>query len=192
MQAKAYLVQMYTLLVIKEDECFDLYPLSDGGFEDEFYDFDDSSASIVEYTVDGLMTDVAVETDFWNWAYDSDEFVLDMTSTRPHFEHGLVRDVDIAVDSSSGEVTSCSGPWFNIKMSSYQYRKSHCGDKTVVRSSYLYNGISYTSKMSSLYWIRALAEYYSANSDCASTEISFKVKSEPIIIVLIYQSILRE
>ena len=36
-------------------------------------------------------------------------------------------------------------------MSSYQYRKSHCGDKTVVRSSYLHNGISYTGKMSSLY-----------------------------------------
>ena len=47
------------------------------------------------------------------------------------------------------------GPWFNIKMSSYQYRKSHCGDKTVVRSSYLHNGISYTGKTSSLYWIRA-------------------------------------
>ena len=47
------------------------------------------------------------------------------------------------------------GPWFNIKMSSYQYRKSHCGDKTVVRSSYLHNGISYTGKMSSLYWIGA-------------------------------------
>ena len=44
------------------------------------------------------------------------------------------------------------GPWFNIKMSSYQYRKSHCGDKTVVRSSYLHNGISYTGKMASLYW----------------------------------------
>ena len=29
------------------------------------------------------------------------------------------------------------GPWFNIKMSSYWYRKSHCGDKTVVRSSYI-------------------------------------------------------
>ena len=41
-------------------------------------------------------------------------------------------------------------------MSSYQYRKSHCGDKTVVRSSYLHNGISYTGKMSSLYWIEAL------------------------------------
>ena len=41
-------------------------------------------------------------------------------------------------------------------MSSYQYSKSHCGDKTVVRSSYLHNGISYTGKMTSLYWIRAL------------------------------------
>ena len=49
-----------------------------------------------------------------------------------------------------------SGPWFNIKMSCYQYRKSHRGDKTVVRSSYLQNGISYTGKMISLYWIRAL------------------------------------
>ena len=46
------------------------------------------------------------------------------------------------------------GPWFNIMMS-YQYRKSHCGDKTVIRSSYLLNGISYTSKMSSLYWVGA-------------------------------------
>ena len=48
------------------------------------------------------------------------------------------------------------GPWFNIKMSSHQYRKSHCGDKTVVRSSYPHNGISYTGKMTSLYWIRSL------------------------------------
>ena len=52
------------------------------------------------------------------------------------------------------------GPWFNIKMSSYQYRKSHCGDKTVVRSSYLHNGISYTGKMTSLYWIGALGIPY--------------------------------
>ena len=50
---------------------------------------------------------------------------------------------------------SSAGPRFNIKMLSYQYRKSHCGDKTVVRSSYLHNGISFTGKMSSLYWIRA-------------------------------------
>ena len=43
------------------------------------------------------------------------------------------------------------GAWINTKMSSYQYRKSHCGDKTVVRSSYLHDGISYTGKMASLY-----------------------------------------
>ena len=47
------------------------------------------------------------------------------------------------------------GLWFNIKMTSYRYKKSHCGDKTILRPSYLYNGISYTGKMSSLYWIRA-------------------------------------
>ena len=38
------------------------------------------------------------------------------------------------------------GTWFNIKMTSYQYRKSHCGDKTIWRPSYLHNGISDTGK----------------------------------------------
>ena len=50
------------------------------------------------------------------------------------------------------------GPWFNIKMSSYQYRKSHCLDKTILLPSYLNNGISYTGKMTSLYWIGALED----------------------------------
>ena len=40
-------------------------------------------------------------------------------------------------------------------MLSYQYRSSHCGDKTVVRPSYFHNGISYTGKITYLYWIRA-------------------------------------
>ena len=35
------------------------------------------------------------------------------------------------------------GWWFNIKISSYQYRKSQCGDKTILWPSYLHNGISY-------------------------------------------------
>ena len=48
-------------------------------------------------------------------------------------------------------------PRFNIKMSSYQYRKSHCGDKTILRPSYLHKGISYTGKTTSLYWIRTQA-----------------------------------
>ena len=52
------------------------------------------------------------------------------------------------------------GLWFNIKMSSYQYRKSHCGDKTVVRSSYLHTGISYTGTMAYLYWISPLGFFW--------------------------------
>ena len=46
---------------------------------------------------------------------------------------------------------SGTGPRFNIKMLSYWYRKSHCGDETVVRSSYLHNGISYTGMTTSFY-----------------------------------------
>ena len=42
-----------------------------------------------------------------------------------------------------------------IKMTSYQHRKSHCGDETNLLPFYLQNGISYTGKMTSLYWIRA-------------------------------------
>ena len=54
-----------------------------------------------------------------------------------------------------GVLSHATGPRFNIKMS-YRYRKYHCWDKTVVRSSYLHSGISYSGKMTSLYWIRVL------------------------------------
>ena len=67
---------------------------------------------------------------------------------------------NIAVLSGTSILPSCftrnTGPWFNIKMPSYQYRKSHCGDKTILWPSYLHNGIAYTGKTISLYWIRAL------------------------------------
>ena len=43
------------------------------------------------------------------------------------------------------------GPWFSIKMSSYQYRKSHCGDKTILRPSYLLYGISYILERCNLF-----------------------------------------
>ena len=62
--------------------------------------------------------------------------------------------------ASMGFGCTTSGPWFNIKMMSYRYRKSHCGDKTVVRSSYLHSGISYTGKMTSLYWVGALVPFF--------------------------------
>ena len=53
-------------------------------------------------------------------------------------------------------VEGIPGGYFNIKMPSYQYRKSHCGDKTILGSSYLRNGISNTGKISFLYWVKAL------------------------------------
>ena len=62
--------------------------------------------------------------------------------------------VHIKNHAHSSHVVLVPGPWFNINMSSYQYRKFHCGVKTVVRSSYLLNGISYTSKTTSIYWIK--------------------------------------
>ena len=63
----------------------------------------------------------------------------------------------IAKPCNKTAAVSWPEPWFNKKMSSYQYRKSHCGDKTILRPSYLHNGISYIGKMTSLYWIGALA-----------------------------------
>ena len=64
-------------------------------------------------------------------------------------------DKNLLIMQSQRQGWWCSGSWFNIKMSSYQYRISHCGDKTILRPSYLHNGISYTGKTTSLYWIGA-------------------------------------
>ena len=44
-------------------------------------------------------------------------------------------------------------------MLSYQYRKSHYGDKMAVRSSYLYNGNSYAGKRTSLHWFSPLVRH---------------------------------
>ena len=75
-------------------------------------------------------------------------------------------------------------PRFKINISSYQHKKSHCGDKSVVRSSYLHNGISYTGKMSSLYWIGALDAYRARiNTNQCSKDNSF---TETTCIYLIY------
>ena len=76
-------------------------------------------------------------------------------------------------------------PWFNIMMPSYQYRKSHCGDKTILRPSYLHNGISYTAKMTSLYWIRA--PVFSLPRCCFISKLSFK--TIPFQSVLFYYDI---
>ena len=44
-------------------------------------------------------------------------------------------------------------PWFNVKIHSYQYRKSHSGDEMVMRSSYFHYGNSYNGKEASLCWM---------------------------------------
>ena len=56
----------------------------------------------------------------------------------------------------------------------YQYRKSHCGDETVVRSSSLPNGISYTGKMvASLYWISPRWSTPSPRREPVNTAMAF-------------------
>ena len=76
-------------------------------------------------------------------------------STGDSMHKGPVICHDIIIDTRA-HLLLHPGGWFNKKMSSYQYRKSLCGDKMILRPSYLHNGISYTGKMTSLYWIRAL------------------------------------
>ena len=60
--------------------------------------------------------------------------------------------VYISIGSNS-QMRLTSGPRFNIKMTSCQYWKSNCGDKTVVTSSYLHNKASNTGKNTYLHWI---------------------------------------
>ena len=64
-----------------------------------------------------------------------------------------------------------SGPRFNINMTSYQCRKSHCGDKMILRPSYLHNGLSYINKMISLYWIRALTVFWTYPSPSSGSAV---------------------
>ena len=42
-------------------------------------------------------------------------------------------------------------PLAQYKHTSHQYGEFHCGNKTAIRSAYLHNGISYTSKVASSY-----------------------------------------
>ena len=50
---------------------------------------------------------------------------------------------------------SIQGSWFSMKMPSYPYMKTHCGDPRILQPCYLHNEISYTGKTASLSWIRA-------------------------------------
>ena len=81
-----------------------------------------------------------------------------------------------------------TGPWFNIKMSSCQYKNSHCGDKMILRPSCLHNGISYTGKMTSFYWISPQAPVpltvfrsnpkFDQNLECSSLKYALPITME--------------
>ena len=75
------------------------------------------------------------------------------------------------------------GPDSIKRMTSYRYGKSHCEDKTIWRPSYLHNGISYTGKMTSLYWIRALV---AATGDYCRGETFHAICNSDQIIVITY------
>ena len=75
--------------------------------------------------------------------------------TWPFFFEHIIQILQKNCIACTSIITFRSGGWFNKKVSSYQYRKSHCGDETILRLSYLHNGISYTGKTTSLYWIKA-------------------------------------
>ena len=106
---------------------------------------------------------------FTRWAGDVGLLGLGLVFICPSRSSGWPKILHWEVLRSWGNTLDCQppGPWFNIKMSSYRYRKSHCGDKTVVRSSYLHNEISYSGKMASLYWITPLG-IISLRSELAS------------------------
>ena len=74
----------------------------------------------------------------------------------------IVRLTSSKAGSWNSTFDSISG--FNIIMLSYNYRKSHCGDKAIGRPSCLHNGISYTVKTSSLYWIGPLMSFSSCHA----------------------------
>ena len=90
-------------------------------------------------------------------SFKVDSLALDQNCDCPSNSDATLKDMGkLDIIELQQHTTNETGPWFNIKMLSYQYRKSHCGDKTILRPSYLHNGISYTGKTASLYWIGAL------------------------------------
>ena len=46
--------------------------------------------------------------------------------------------------------------WSDINMASNLYRKSHCGGNAILWPSNVHNGISYTGKTTSWYWIKVM------------------------------------
>ena len=78
------------------------------------------------------------------------------------------------------------GGWFSIQMTSYQNRKSHCGDKMIIWPSYLHRGISYTGKMT-FFISNHSPRIHLANSEVMCIIIQWSVKlSEPSVTLKLF------
>ena len=64
--------------------------------------------------------------------------------------------------------------------SSYQYTKFHCADKTVIKWSYLHNGIFYTGNMASLYWTKPRAQLEKHD---LSRHADFHSKNKTVVVI---------
>ena len=89
---------------------------------------------------------------FCGWCFNNGKFGAYITMTLHKHWRLKPEETRLFFQQIAHIMTKTSGPRFNTNMSPYQYRKSHCGDKTIARSSYLHTRISYTGKMVSLYW----------------------------------------
>ena len=63
------------------------------------------------------------------------------------------------------------GGWFNMKVTSHQYRKSHCVDKIFLGPSDIHNEIFYTGNTASSCWILSPSYQY-RKSHCGDKAIS--------------------
>ena len=66
----------------------------------------------------------------------------------------------IHVTLTTTQNTTQSGPYFDRKMPSYQYRNTHYGDKIILHLSYFHNEIFCSDKTEHLYWNGAIHAYF--------------------------------
>ena len=71
-------------------------------------------------------------------------------------QHMVVVAISLQIILTKWNMEWWSTNWNHLTtdMPFYQYREYHCGEKEFLWLSYLQNCISYTGKMTSLYWIR--------------------------------------
>ena len=81
----------------------------------------------------------------------TDSWIIVTVAYKRMYRYIVKIQLKVHVWSWKGRLYTAPGVRLNINMSSYRYRDSHYKDKTVLRSSYLYNGNPHTCKKISLF-----------------------------------------